>query len=582
MIVTDFFRSNKKRKGLILSAIIIVSGLIPLIILTYFADPAHPYTITETILTTEDYVKIQAHIYTPHNMTGNHPGIVIGHGFTGNSRHMQLLAIELVKREFVVVNINFRGHGSSGGYLPSFVSPDLTTILEKDLLAGIQYLNALGNIDRIGIVGHSMGSMTAMRTADDYTNVVNATVLLGMVVGFEAGFRNFLEQAISGVPEVNLSRIQNLLIANGRLEQMFTPALTLEFLELYTNRTDVVLEHQYGSFSNGTAAKAVIGETEHLFEPHDAHIIYETAAWFELAFYGSLRWPITLTSTYNDLSFAITLIGVIAFCFVLVLYVHNYLWKDQPINLRKDQLQNTSIIKMGLGYVGAGIIGLLFLIPGLFLFSEVLPVSMGELLYGLAMGTSIGILVMYYFITRKSESLRLRALPSRIRAMCSGNYWRAILYGIVVSVIFAVCITAIANWSAVITLPTARELGAIFSMAFLFFPWLLLKEFYFRTIQGQLNFSNRFKEYFSMVGIGTGLDSILIVPLMLLIWGKGSIFGFLALALTVVFLFNVIQQTLVTWVYMYSGRNLLGSSIFLSIFYAWMMVNFYPFGLALF
>jgi hypothetical protein len=85
-----------------------------------------------------------------------------------------------------------------------------------------------------------------------------------------------------------------------------------------------------------------------------------------------------------------------------------------------------------------------------------------------------------------------------------------------------------------------------------------------------------------MVGIGIGLDSLLIVPLMLLIWGQGSIFGFLALALTVVLIYNVIQQILVTWVYMYSGRNLLGSTIFLCLFYAWMMVNFYPFGLPLF
>jgi len=274
--------------------------------------------------------------------------------------------------------------------------------------------------------------------------------------------------------------------------------------------------------------------------------------------------------------------GVIAFCFVLVLYVHNYLWKDQPINPRKNQLKNTSLTKMVLGYVGAGIFGLLFLIPGLFLFSEILPVSLGELLYGLAMGTSVGILVMYYLITRKNELLRFRDLPSKIRAMCSGNYYRAILYGIVTSVLFALAIAAVAHWSAIITLPTARELGAIFSMAFLFFPWLLIKEFYFRTVQGQLKFSNRFKEYFSMAGIGTGLDALLIVPLMLLIWGQGSIFGFLALALTVVLLFNVIQQILVTWVYMYSGRNILGSAVFLSIFYAWMMVNFYPFGSALF
>jgi len=562
--------------------IILISGLIPLVVFTFFADSAHPYTIIETSLLTEDRVELTAHIYIPQNMSGTHPGIVIAHGFTGNSRHMQLLAIELVKREFVVVNINFRGHGSSGGYLPAFTDPNLTVVLERDMMAGIKYLQSLGNIDRIGLVGHSMGSMTSLRTADDHSNMINASVLLGMVVGFEAGFRNFIEQQTETAPEVNLSHIHNLLIANGRYEQMFTPAVTLNFLKLYTNRTDVQLEQQYGSFTNGTAAKAVIGETEHLFEPHDAHIIYETVAWFELAFYGSIRWPISLTAPYALLSFAITLIGVIALCFVVILYFHNYLWKDRAVDPQRNQLKQTHLLKMVVGYVGAGLVGLLFLIPGLFLFSEILPVSLGELIYGLAFGIGVGILIFYYFVTRKTEQTSLRFIPAKIWTMCSHTYWRAICFGALAALLLTASITTVANWSTVITFPTPREFGAIFSIAFLFFPWLLLKEFYFRTIQGQLHFSNRFKEYFSMVGIGIGLEALLTVPLMLVIWGQGSLYGFLALALTVVLIFNIIQQILVTWIYMYSGRNILGSTVFLSLFYAWMIVNFYPFGLPLF
>jgi len=208
MSILDFFTSNKKRTGLLISAIVIIAGLIPLIILTFYADPAHPYSITELTLITEDNVDIQAHIYTPQNMTGNHPGVVIGHGFTGNSRHMQLLAIELVKREFVVVNINFRGHGSSGGYLPSFTNLNLTDFLEKDLMAGVAYLNSLGNVDRIGLVGHSMGSMTSLRTAVDYTNVINATVLLGMVAGFDTGFLNFIQDGNESILDYNLARVK--------------------------------------------------------------------------------------------------------------------------------------------------------------------------------------------------------------------------------------------------------------------------------------------------------------------------------------------------------------------------------------
>ncbi|MHA1648571.1 MAG: alpha/beta hydrolase [Candidatus Helarchaeota archaeon] len=579
----EFLTSNKKRTGLILSIIVIFSGAIPLIIFTFFADPAHPYTITEITLETEDFTKIKAHIYTPKNMTGFHGGIVIGHGFTGNSRHMQMLAIELVKREFVVVSINFRGHGNSEGYLPSFADPNMINKLVLDMKAGIDYLEKLGNVNKIGLIGHSMGAMTALKTSDLYTEEINATVIIGMVGNSERGLRDFFGQNDSqSSSSYNLSRISNLLIANGRLEQMFTPEITLNFLKEYTNRSDVMLETLYGDFTAGNASKAVIGSGEHLFEPMDAHIIYESVAWFELAFYGGIRWDISLSAIYNQLFFAIALMGMIAFCFVIILYLHNYLWKDRIINPQKDVVKNASLVKLILYYIlGAGI-GATLLIPLGILFSEVLPVSMGQLLYAILVGTALGTLIMYYLLIRRTEGLGLHDIPQKIKSICSGTYGRSILYGILAALLLASGITLLANWSTVITLPTIREFGAIIGFAILFFPWLLIKEFFFRNIQSKLHFQNRFKEYFSMVGIGFLIDTILLWPLMLLTWGEGELLGFVALALTVVIIFSFIQQILVTWVYMYSGRNILGSTTFLCLFYAWMMINFYPFGLPLF
>jgi hypothetical protein len=67
---------------------------------------------------------------------------------------------------------------------------------------------------------------------------------------------------------------------------------------------------------------------------------------------------------------------------------------------------------------------------------------------------------------------------------------------------------------------------------------------------------------------------------MLIAWGDTPI-SFVALALFVFILFSIIQQIITTWVYMYSGRNIVGSTLFLSIMYAWMIVNFFPFGFAM-
>ena len=157
--------------------------------------------------------------------------------------------------------------------------------------------------------------------------------------------------------------------------------------------------------------------------------------------------------------------------------------------------------------------------------------------------------------------------------MCSTNSKVSIYYGFITGLLFTSSITALSHWSNTATVPTIREALVILYITALFFPFLLVKEFYLRIIQGHLKEPNRLKEYFKMTGIGILIDNILLIPIMLLLWGS----DFLALALTVVLLFSIIQHILVTWIYMHSGRNLLGSTVFLSIFYAWMIMNFYPF-----
>ena len=53
-----------------------IDDIIPTFIFVYFADPAHPYTIEEITLETDDHVMIQALIFTPKNISRNHLEIV--------------------------------------------------------------------------------------------------------------------------------------------------------------------------------------------------------------------------------------------------------------------------------------------------------------------------------------------------------------------------------------------------------------------------------------------------------------------------------------------------------------------------
>lgn len=581
MSFKNFVSSNKKLVGLITCGVLIVSGIIPLLIFTFFADPLHPYAITHRVLESEDGTSIHAVIYTPLDISGNHPGVVIGHGFTGNALHMQSLAIELVKRGIVVVNLDYHGHGSSDGFLPSFLNPQTFTVLEGDMMAGVGYLKGLGNIDRIGFLGHSMGSMTSLVTATNHPNEINATVLLGISGGFHAVMPF----------SYNLSRVKNMLIANGLFEQMFTPDLSLQFLQEYTNLNDVQLGQQYGSFANGNASKAVAGITEHLFEPLDPILIYEAVNWFELAFYGTIRWPITITSPINLISFALALFGILGASFVAIIYLSKLIWRKKETYKQKDLIENASKGKLIMFYLIGLIWGeALLLFPLAILFTAVLPIAMGELLYAQMVGVGLGTLVMYYFVVRTSEERGWADIPEKFKDACSGGSFRSLLFGVIAALMVAWLIVALASWTVLVSIPTLRELGAIFVMTILFFPWIFIKELYLRTLQGQLKFSSRIKEYFTMVGIGFAMDNLLIILLMLLTWGRshilgsflGPALGFVALALTVVVIYSLIIHVLGTWVYMYSGRNIIGSAIFICIFNAWMMINFYPFGLPLF
>ncbi len=565
MSIINKIKSDKKRAGLLINLILITGGLIPLLIFTFYADSENPYVIEHRTLISKDGTKIDARIYYPKYTSGKHPGVVVAHGYCGNKQYMQPLCLELVKRGFTVVNIDFRGHGSSDGYLGARGDESLYDGLVEDMEVAVDFLRGLGNIDEIGLVGHSMGGSTSLRTAEKNPDKIDATVSIGMV-GTEYDF----------------DKISNLLMAFGRFEQIFTEKHAIKFLKEYTGRSDVEIGKRYGSFHDGDACKVVISPlSEHLGEVRDYTIIYETVKWFELAFNGEVKEEIRLTIVYNQLSYLITLIGVVSLVFVVLTYIGNYLFKREFAYPEKEVLtEEVSMRKLIAYYMIIAAIGILVQTFLAWPFTYLMPISQIHNLFAILLGTAIGVILVYsLLILRRKEHLSIKDLPSKFKTMCSTNYKQSVLIGILAAVIFTMSIAAVAHWSSTTTIPTLREIIFILLITIVFFPFLLIKEFYFRVIQGRINTSNRLKEYFTMTGIGILIDNLLWVPIMLLTWGHPNRdLSFLALSLTVVICFSVIQQILVTWVYMYSGRNILGSSIFLSMFYAWMIINFFPFG----
>lgn len=125
-------------------------------------------TITTTTLSTG--VRLR---YVEHGRPGGHP-VVLLHGFTDSSYSFSPLLPELAQERYHAFAIDQRGHGDSDRPATGYTTEDLAA----DVVA---FLDALG-LDRVSLVGHSMGSFVARRVAEEAPERVDRLVLIGSAV----------------------------------------------------------------------------------------------------------------------------------------------------------------------------------------------------------------------------------------------------------------------------------------------------------------------------------------------------------------------------------------------------------------
>src|SRR5271156_5157587 len=105
---------------------------------------------------------MSALLYIPPNATAQTPapGILAVHGYINTRETQDAFAIEFARRGYVVLALDQRGHGYSGGAAATkgFGGPD-----------GLRYLRSLAFVDptQIGLEGHSMGGWTVLAAAAD-------------------------------------------------------------------------------------------------------------------------------------------------------------------------------------------------------------------------------------------------------------------------------------------------------------------------------------------------------------------------------------------------------------------------------
>lgn len=134
--------------------------------------------ITDVRFRGADGTPLSALMYRPANATvaTPAPGVLAVHGYINSRETQTAFAIEFARRGFVVLALDQRGHGFSGG---------AATRDGFGGAEGLAYLRALPFVNRarIGLEGHSMGGWTVLAAAaarpDDYRSMV----LLGSSTG---------------------------------------------------------------------------------------------------------------------------------------------------------------------------------------------------------------------------------------------------------------------------------------------------------------------------------------------------------------------------------------------------------------
>jgi pimeloyl-ACP methyl ester carboxylesterase len=547
----------KRSTGLIISFIIILIGVIPLLILTFVPELKHSYTIEPLALESEDNLYISAFKYTPKGEK-SHAGIVVGHSFFGNKLNMQPLSIELAKRGFTVINIDFRGHGASTG---GFYRSDLI----KDIKAAVEYIeDSLSYITEIGLVGHSLGAEIVLKFSNMYPEKVNATVAIGAIIE-------------------NVTSISNLLIASGLYDTGLTEERILDILRIYTQQQHVVIgQLYYGDFNGGNNTMGFISPfSEHLGEVMDSVIIFQTVQWFEQAFHGELGSGVFITATILQAFSYVALFGIILLNAVLILYIRDYLFKKKisyPEKTLLEEFRDISYKKLILYYtIPVALIQFVFFLFLSDMSMGIIPFSTISITLSLIIGAALGIYIIYnIFLLNWQEQYSIKDCFLKMKSMVSNYPGRSTFYGFLVGLIVILSIAGIWHWSVQNTLPTLEGLGRMLLIILASFPFFLIKEFYYRNVQGRLKIVSLYDEYIVMVGIGIIMDNLLI--LFIITIGRINLAYIPAYALYLLgwVIFSIIQHCSVTYVYMNSGRNILGSAMFISVFYSWMLVVFFP------
>ncbi len=156
---------------------------------------------------------------------GNGEPILVLHGLFGMLDNWQAISKELAQ-EFRVISVDLRNHGRS------FHHPEIDyPIMAKDLAILLDHLS----IEKIHIIGHSMGGKVAIQFAADYTErIISLSVIDIAPISYERGH----DDIFSAVLSIDINRMATRQDVQHVLSEKIPNKTVVQFLMKGLSRTE--------------------------------------------------------------------------------------------------------------------------------------------------------------------------------------------------------------------------------------------------------------------------------------------------------------------------------------------------------
>ncbi len=542
---TKLNRKEKYKK--IYKKILLISVFLSMFIfgtILIFTTPSTIKVDYNRTVETKDKEIIYFNVYEPLNGDKNKNAIIIGHGSMVNKEMLKSYAIEIATAGFIVVTLDFRGHGLSTGEIK-------TGLLVNDVKAVKKYLEERGDVRShgFGYIGYSMGGYPGNKIVKDDDDF---KCFIGIGTSLDLDYDDCKNRKL------------NILMILAKYDQAFDLRSSKKEIadRLDIDDDDVRINRLYGNFEDGNATKLFVDDnSDHFLTAYDQDFVREARDWVINTFPDANPVDQNFYVNFRPLILILQLIGGIGFFFLSIEPLSRLFVKKKEDNIYNLEtgLENETVSKISrksfIYSMVLAIPGILLIFLTAFLF---LPLTMAGFNLALLFGQAFGIFI-FLWRTRKKSNLSLSKILIGPFKQPREKLVKEILFGAILSVLLYTILYLSIGLNYLGIIPSLHK--------FLYIPiYFAIGIFYFIILSTlfqvilQNKFEDNIKGIFKIASLNFALVMVyLITYILLLCLLLGSFFFIIILYIAVPIV--ALSAFIMAFLYQKTGSILVGAIV---------------------